>query len=135
MSWNGRHGTPKRVDQRVQLPDRRFLGGPAVVPRQHVADCDRQAEREPALDQRAQVLGGGTDGQALRDVVDPALDDQQVGAGDRLVEAGGDLVGALAPDAVVAELELGMSKPGPVLPLPFGVAGARAASPSTASPR
>ena len=50
-------------------------------------------------------------------------------AGDGLVEARRDLVGALAPDAEVAQLELGMAQTGPVLPLAFGIAGARARVP------
>ena len=44
---------------------------------------------------------------ALGDVVDAALDDERVGAPRAALEAGRDLVGALAEDAAVAELERG----------------------------
>ena len=96
--------------------------GPAVVPRQHVADGDRRPSASPRSTSAAQILGGRLDRPALRDVVDPALHDQHLGARDRLVEPRGDLVGALAPDAVVQERELRVPQAGPVLPLPFRVA-------------
>ena len=72
---------------------------------------------------------------ALRDVVDPALHDQHVRALDRLVEAAGDLVGALAPDhrSCAARARDGAAPPS----APTGSRGFRpaSASPSAASPR
>jgi len=46
-----------------------------------------------------------------------------VSAPDGFVEPHRDLVGALAPDAEVAQLELGMEQRRPVLPLTLGVPG------------
>ena len=66
-------------------------------------DRDTQAELLAALDHPAQVLGRRLERPALGDVVDPALDDQHLRVLCALVQAGGDLVGALAVDAAVAE--------------------------------
>ena len=90
------HGHAHRVDERVQLADRGLRARPAVVPRQDVRDRDPQAELLPAPDHRPQVRGRLVDRASLRDVVDAALDDEDVGAGGRLVEPLGDLVRALA---------------------------------------
>src|SRR5205085_9387753 len=84
--------------------------------RQDIADDHGESERAPALHQRSELARGALDAPALRDVVDPALDDERVCARDGRVEARGDLVGALAPPAVVQELELAMPQRGPVLP-------------------
>ena len=111
------------------------LRGPAVVPRQHVAGRDAKAERETALDHGAQVVRRGLDRAALGDVVDPALHDQHVGARDGVVEARGDLVGALAPDPEVAELELGVHAARPSAPTALRDHRCAGASPSTASLR
>src|SRR4051812_24379849 len=116
------HRDAEGVDPRVERPDRRLLTRPAVVPRQDVADRDGQVEREAALDERAQVPGGGVDGAALGEVVDPTLDDQHLRPRGGLLEAARDLVRPLAPDPVVSELELGPEEAGPVLPLPLRIA-------------
>jgi hypothetical protein len=58
---------------------------------------------------------GRLDGRvALGDVVDAALDDQRLGVAGAVVEAAGDLVGALAGDAAVADLERRRGALGPV---------------------
>jgi hypothetical protein len=116
-----RHG--QGVDALVQILDRVRLRGTGVVPREDVADGDAEAERQTAVDQFREVRRRFVDRPALGDVVDPALDDQCLGAGDGFVEAARDLVGALAVDAVIREGELGVCEVRPVLPLPFGVAG------------
>ena len=59
----------------------------------------------------------------------PPWHEQHAGADGSLVEPCGDLVGALAPDPEVAELELGMEQSCPVLPLAFGVPDALARVP------
>jgi len=80
----------------------------------------------PALDHRREIACGRRHRASLRDVVDPALDDQDVRAVGGLVEARQDLLGSLAVDAVVREVELRMAQRRPVLPLPARVAGKRA---------
>jgi hypothetical protein len=61
---------------------------------------------------------GGLDGRiALRDVVDPALDDQRLGVGGAVVQPPGDLVGALAEDAAVVKPQLRVRALRPVLVL------------------
>ena len=90
------HRHAHRVDQPVQLADRRLRPRPAVVPGQDVRDRDAQAELPAAPDHRLQVRCRVVDGPPLRDVVDAALDDEGLGAGGRLVEPRGDLVRALA---------------------------------------
>ena len=64
-----------------------------------------------------EVVSGPARRPALGDVVDPALDDQGIGPLRALVEAQGDLVGALAEDAAVAEARAVELLVGPVLEL------------------
>jgi hypothetical protein len=104
-------------DQGVQPPDLRLGVRPAVVPRQQVDDDDAQPELFAATHHRAQVGGRVIDRSPLRDVVDAALDDEQIGAGDTVLEPGPDLVRALAVDPMVAKLEPGLDSSRPVLPL------------------
>src|SRR5207244_12412802 len=98
-------------------PGRLFCGRPAVVPREDVRERDTQAEVLAAADHPAQIRASSRDGAALRDVVDAALHDEDVGARDATIQPGRDLVGALAVDPVVAELEPPVGPCGPVLPL------------------
>jgi hypothetical protein len=53
----------------------------------------------------------------LRDVVDAALDDEQIGSGDTPLDSGQDLVRALTVDPTVAKFEPGLDSSSPVLPL------------------
>src|SRR5205807_6812722 len=70
----------------------------------------------PSTNHRPEVPGGVLDVAALSDVVDSALHDQDVRTLRALVEPRCDLVGALAVDAAVAELELRIGARGPVVP-------------------
>src|SRR5690242_1184921 len=105
------------VDEPVQPTDLRVGGRVAVVPRQEVRDRDAQTEPAPVADHRLEVAGRLLYRDALRDVVDPALDDERVRALRARRETPGDLVGALAVDPAVAEDEPGVLALCPVLPL------------------
>ncbi len=83
-------------DQRVEAPDP--VGRPlvSVVPRQHVGDGERQPRRATALEHRLEVAPSFFHGSPLHDVVDAALHDERVGAGQDEVEPARDLIRALA---------------------------------------
>ena len=70
----------------------------AVVPGQHVRDRDVHARREASPHHLVQVREGRGGRNALDDVVDASLDDERIGAGERVVEPRGDLIGPLAVD-------------------------------------
>ena len=101
----------------VERRDLRVDGRVAVVPRQDVDEIGLEPGLLAAFDQRAEVVGGRRHRAPLGDVVDPALDDQRVGAVGALLEPLRDLVGALAEHAAVAELERRVGPLGPVLVL------------------
>ena len=111
-----------RGDQRVQPADRRFRRGPAVVPRENVRKRDADPELLPATHHLSELVGGDLHGDALGDVVDPALYDEDVGALRTAVETSSDLVGSLAVDAAVTKIERRVGPRGPVLPLALLVA-------------
>jgi CheR methyltransferase, SAM binding domain/CheR methyltransferase, all-alpha domain len=118
----GRHAllAADRVHELVQPPDRRLRARPAVVPRQDVGERDRQPELQAASHHPPQRGRRVLDRPALRDVVDPALDDESVRARDARREPPLDLLGPLAVDAAVAELEPVPRARRPPLPLaPF----------------
>ncbi len=92
-------------DELVERADFRLGVRPAVVPGQHVGERDAQPELLAAPHHRAKVLRRVLDRPLLGDVVDASLDDQDVRAARRVVEARHDLVRSLPVDAEVSELE------------------------------
>ena len=73
-------------DPGVQLQDRGIPRRMAVVPGQHVRDRDVHARRESTSDHLVQVREDRGGRRALDDVVDASLDDERIGAGERVVE-------------------------------------------------
>jgi hypothetical protein len=106
-----------RAHKRVQPPDGRLRSRPAAVPRQDVGERYGQPDLEAAPHHPPQRVRRVLDRPALRDVVDPALDDERVGAGDAPVEPPLDLLGPLAVDAAVPEVETRVRPRRPPLPL------------------
>src|SRR6266540_2341292 len=111
-------------NQLVQPPDLRLRVRPAVVPRQHVGDRDAEAELLPPLHYRPQIGRGVLHRTPLGDVVDPALDDENVRPARAGLEPGQDLIRPLPVDPEVPELEARVDVRRPVLPLTRLVAAA-----------
>src|SRR5262249_17274841 len=105
------------VDEPVQAADLPVVSRMTVVPGDELGDLHRRPELLAAHDHAAQVGRRCRDRAALGDVVDAALDDEDVRAASTRDEAPGDLVRPLAVDAAVAELETWILLLCPVLPL------------------
>ena len=91
-------------DQLVQAADRLVGVRPAVVPGQDVREHHAEPELLAAPHHLLQVGGGRFDG-ALDDVVDPALHDEHRRRLRRRPRSAQDLLGELAADAVVPEVD------------------------------
>ena len=75
---------------------------------------------EAALDHRAQVAAASSTGRPCAMSLIPPCTISTSASAHGFVEPRRDLVGALAPDAEVAKLELGVTQRRPVLPLALG---------------
>ena len=111
----------ERVHELIQATDLGLGVRPAVVPGQDVREHDTEAQLSATLDHPAQIRGRGLNRPALGDVVDPALDDEYIGARRTALQPRRDLFSALAVDPVVPEFEPGVPQRRPVLPLAFGI--------------
>jgi hypothetical protein len=89
----------------------------AVRPGEDVGQQDAQTETARQLDHAGEAPHGVLDGAFLRDVVDAALDDDCGRPFDGSAQARRNLVGALAVDAVIAELDAVRSPRRPPQPL------------------
>ena len=106
-----------RVDELVQTQD---LARGAIVacrPWEDVGERDGKAERAAPRDDRGEVARRLLHGAPLRDIVDAALHDEEVGAVDDVVHERRDLVRAPAVDRARVELEARIALRRPPLPL------------------
>src|SRR3954451_310299 len=125
VKWEQWYAVPLREerDQRVEPSDVAGRASVAVVPGEHVDDRDTEAEPAPVLHHSGEVRDSLLHRTPLDDVVDSALHDENVRTARRILEPRCDLIGALAVDTVVAQVERLSASRGPPLPLAALIGG------------